>query len=328
MLFTAKRKSSIIFKDHVIRLIDSNKPDLDSIRAFHQRFLPEDIIREGKIRDLETLKMILEDCVGEWKLKGQEVAFLVPDSQVVVRKVQVPSDIQDNELKGYIFLDIGTSIHLPFENPVFDIHTIEVTDEGRIVLLYAAPEEIVTGYAELLEKVKVKPVAADLSPFAIFRLYQECGQGGLEDNTLCIELNVQTANLSIFDGGNLVFSRHLRMNVDIGGWKKEKGEDDLEYLVWAGSEEHLWGELRDIISEIERVMSFYRFSLNQGKKQITHILLTGEHPWILKFHERLKEMTELAIYTFPEKMFFTAKGQSIPSSFYTCLGLSLKEVKK
>jgi type IV pilus assembly protein PilM len=326
MLFPTKRKVSIVFQDHVLRLIDSSKPDLSSVRFLCQRRLPEDIILEGKIRDHDTLKLILEEMVAEGKLKGQKVAFLVPDSLVVVRKVQIPLDIQESEMKGYIFLEIGSSIHLPFDNPVFDIHVIEETDQVRNVLVYAAPEEIVQEYAEILETVKLRPTAVDLSPFAIYRLYHKSEKAHPEDHLLCVEFNIQTVNLSIFKGDELVFMRHIRMNMDLDAWKVKRADGGQEELAWSGSEEHLLGEMQDMLSEVERIMNFYRFSLNLGKEQITRILLTGDHPNLASFQERLMNLTDIPLDTFSQP-FFTVKGERIPVSYHLCLGLSLKEVE-
>lgn len=57
--------------------------------------------------------------------------FLVPDSRLVIRKVAIPKDIKDDEIKGYLYLEMGTSIHLPFEEPIFDVVLLEETEEKR-----------------------------------------------------------------------------------------------------------------------------------------------------------------------------------------------------
>jgi type IV pilus assembly protein PilM len=326
-LINNRRRVSLVIKDHVIRFVDTGKPSLSAIRAFGEQYLPEGVIRDGKIIGADDLQITLEQCIDEWAIKRREVQFLVPNPYAVVRKVTVPADIPVGEIGGYLFLEIGSSIHLPFEDPYFDFHVLSQTEATNEVLLFASPESMITEYTTLLESVKLKPVAADLSPLAIYRLYYHLGQANENDHLLCIQFDVQTVHVSIFVQHKLVFMRHLRMNVDLNGWKEIMNQDESVMLEWQGDKEYILGEIQDMVTEIERVMNFYQFSLNQGKSHVTKILLTGEHPYIQDVHEKLSAITEIEINHLFYQGIETVKGQLIPIRYALALGLSLKEVK-
>lgn len=321
------RRVSLIIRDHVIRCLDVKNRNLQSIRLCGERYLPEGLIREGKIADMETLQIILEECIQEWGIQKCEVQFLVPDPFVVVRKLHIPEDVLDAEVKGYFYMEIGASIHLPFENPVFDYEILGIQNNKKEVLFYAAPENIVVDYANLLEKVKLKPVAADISSLAMYRLYYQLGRALKDDHLLCIQFDIQSVNMGIFKEYQLVFMRHLKMNIDLAGWNLQRDDLGIETLKWSGDPDYLQGEIQNMIGEIERVMNFYRYSLNQGKEEITRILITGDHPDLEVIEQRLKDMMDVPVDSFGEDPFVTVKGDPILLRHYLSLGLALKEVQ-
>ena len=53
-----------------------------------------------------------------------------------------------------MYLELGTSIHLPFEEPVFDAVVLSEEKDKKEVLIFAAPEENVMEYSQLFSDVK------------------------------------------------------------------------------------------------------------------------------------------------------------------------------
>lgn len=322
-----KEKVNIIFKDHVIRYLDSKKQGKQAIKYVGENFLPEGIIEDGKIKDKEYLRLMLQSCVETWKIKNREVQFLVPDSAVVVRHLQIPKEIEEQELKSYLYMELGTSIHLPIDNPVFEVIPLGVKEDKQEILFYAAPESLILDYSSLLEEVKLQPVAADLSPLAMYRLYYHHFKPTTEDHTLCIQFDIQNVNISIFREHKLYLMRHLKMEADPKAWKQGKDERGIDSLLWSGDKEHLHNQIDDMITEIERIIDFYRFNLTQGNGEITRIFLTGDHPNLNDIFRRINELTEIEVDFFLEEDFTTSNGTPITSRHYLSLGLSLKEGK-
>ncbi|MHC8522711.1 type IV pilus biogenesis protein PilM [Rossellomorea sp. H39__3] len=134
------------------------------IQRHGEKRLPEGTISNGKILEPGVLRSFMEQCVEEWGIARQHVQFLVPNTQMIVRRVLIPADVQDDEVESHLFMELGTSIHLPFEHPLYDAVVAGMKDGKKEVILIAAEEKTVLDYQDLLELSSLKPVAADISP--------------------------------------------------------------------------------------------------------------------------------------------------------------------
>lgn len=326
--FQTKKRVHLELNDYVIRYIETKHQGLDGVKAIGERYIPSGLINDGKIVDVERLSIILEECVKDWNIKGKHVHFFVPDAYAVVKKVTIPMDIPEDEAKGYLYLQIGTDIHLPFENPIIDIDFLSVNEETqeREVLLFAAPEEIINAYQSLLEGVKLKPLVADMSVLSLYRLYSASGQAKASDHLLCLQFNVHSLNISIFSNHKLSLFRHLRLDEEEDLWKPEKDDQGIQMIKWQGETEKFHRHIQDMINEIERVMNFYRFSVHKGEQGITKIVIAGENPSIGEIEGALKQSIEaphISLYKQPNEAF------SQPEKYYrfqALLGMALKEV--
>ena len=323
-----QRAVSFVLKDHVIRFVETkNLPEIQ-VQKWGERYLPAGIIKEGKILDRETLIIVLEECVADWKLKNRTVSFLVPDQYTVLRKLKVPADVKEDEIRGYLFMELGTSIHLPFEDPVFDFHLLpESQSSQKEILLFATPEETVQDYSDVFEEAKLKPAAADVSSLALYRLYDNLNHDKTNENLLMIQFDLTTVNVSIFENHQPVFIRHLLMDVDMVKWEYPKqGENDGRKPVYSGDSTDVRHSLKDIYSEIDKVMNFYRYSLNQGKQQITKIFIDGDHPWFEEIFAEIKDRLDVPVVKLANQLLQTNGEIRNLSSFHLNIGLALKEV--
>ncbi|EIJ79044.1 Tfp pilus assembly protein, ATPase PilM [Bacillus methanolicus PB1] len=323
--FGNKRTINLTMKDYVIRFAELKQAYPPVISRWGERFLPPGLIKDGKIKDFEMIESILEECVEDWKIAKRPIRFLVPDQFVVIRKISIPADIQDDEIKGYLYMELGTSIHLPFDEPVFDYFPISSSDhEKKEILLFAAPEEMVTEYASLFEQVKLKPAAADISCLALYRLYFEQEKYSENENLMMMHIDLLTVNISIFEGHLPVFMRHLPLEFDVSKWDHTTSTDQEN--SYSGDSQEVLNPLENIYKEAERVMNFYRYSLNQGNRQITKILIDGDHPWIEEIYKEIKVRFEIPTVTIESRTIEAAPEDRAVSPFHLNIGLGLKEV--
>ena len=77
---------NIIITDRCIRYLELKQAKPPVAAKWGERLLPNGLISNGKIQDYETLVMILEECVDEWKIRNRKVRFLIPESLVIIRK--------------------------------------------------------------------------------------------------------------------------------------------------------------------------------------------------------------------------------------------------
>ncbi|ACJ33010.1 type IV pilus biogenesis protein PilM [Anoxybacillus flavithermus] len=312
-LFTMKNKvGNIVIKDHVIRYVELKQKQPLVLHTCEEWPLPEGIVRDGKIVDEEQLTHIMEQCVDMWKMKHRRIRFLVPDPLVVVRNIPLPKDIAHEDIRSYLFMEIGASIPLPFEDAVFDYTVLEKTKEALHVLLFAAPETNVMQYVELFETVKLKPIVADISPLSLYRLFYHFHLANDVDHFLFVQFDLSSLNVSVFYQHRPLFTRQLAFDAQWTHWEKTK-----EGWKWENEGQPEW-QLEDIYKELDRVMNFYRFSLQKGEAQITRVVVTGDHPLVHTFSDRLKERLDVAVETLTLPL-------PIDRAYYLPIGLGLKE---
>src|SRR5690625_1094032 len=287
----AKRTVHIVIEDYVIRMIENNGRDLASIRVCVEKHIPKGIIDKGKLIDEPAFYDLIKSLVQENGLKGRNVRFFVPQSLIILREIEIPEDVQQDHIKQYINLEIGNTIHFPFKHPIFDIYTKEAK-ENKVTIL-AAPEDELLKYIQMFSDVSLKPTIVEIQPLGIYRYFLNSQYHEFEANIfMIIEYNLFSVNISVFRNHKVEFLRHQPLTLAENHWKYN--EETSEY-VFTGDELNYQGELDDLLSEIERLMNFYRFSLHQGEKEINHIIMVGDTPYLSKIVNLVNQRYSISV---------------------------------
>ncbi|MCP8617938.1 type IV pilus biogenesis protein PilM [Salirhabdus salicampi] len=326
-LLTNKRYANIEFQDYVIRyaeLKSQKKPVV--VTNCDEHYLPSGVVENGKIIDHDLFSRAIKQCVRKWQLKGKQVRFIVPDSSVIVRKMDVPSKIADEELVGHVYFELGHSIHLPFENPLIDVVPLGAKSEDtKEVLVVASSEEIVNSYYNYLKDERVIPTVADISPLCQYRLLDHFGLTNENDQFMLIQCNVKSVSLSIFEQHRPVFTQEVNVPYPENSWKvvplHQGGQLNREQF----QRKHVLNAFEEVYNEIDRILRFYQFSLHNGERQITRILMTGDHPFLEELMEHIKERYGIPLDILPPNEIRTTKNSNPNYKFYNVLGLAMKE---
>jgi type IV pilus assembly protein PilM len=327
-LFSGSNKVvNLVLNDHSVRYVELKQKNPAIPLHYGQRILPAGIIMDGKIQDIDTLMNILDECIDDWKIAKREIRFTVPDSLVIIRKVSIPADVKEDEIHGYLYLELGTSIHLPFEDPVFDVITLGAEGQKQEILVFAAPEQYVNEYADLFKSLRLKPIAADISPLAIYRLYHQLDMHRANEVLLSVQFDLDVVSMCVFEEHTPVFMRHIPGDMKENWSVKfgEGGNHSEQKMVYVGELAELTYQLEEIYRDITKLMDFYRYSLTHGKKEVTRILVNGDHPMLERVHADMKELFEIPVDTLRVSMPGIEQG-SLPSCYNLALGLGLKEV--
>ncbi|MEH7273204.1 type IV pilus biogenesis protein PilM [Neobacillus vireti] len=326
-LFSAKNRIiNLVLNDHSIRFLELKQSNPPTAQKWSERFLPPGIIVDGKIVDVDSLSNILEQCIEEWKIKGRSIRFIVPDPLVIIRKVSIPADIQEDEIKGYLYLELGSTIHLPFEEPVFDYHLLTNNGKTQDILLFAAPEQYVMEYADLFSSLKLNPLAADISPLSLYRLYHHLEKSNDKEILFTVQFDLTSVNLCIFEGSVPMVMRQFSLPFNVDDWEYNQGLLGLVEFTYTGSSEELALHFEDIFREINKLVDYYRFSLSNEKLDVTKFLVNGDHPMLKAIYDEMIDRLEVPV----EMLMVTSeeKGKTnVPSSLLLPLGLALKEVQ-
>lgn len=317
----AKSVVNIVIEDYVIRMVENNGKDFISIKLLAEKVLPINIIKNGKIIDEMLFFNFMKEVVDEWGIKGKSVRFYVPHALVIMRELQIPDPVIPSEIKQYITMEIGDSIHFPFDNPIFDVYHVSGEENVEQVTVFAAPEEEIIKYTNVFHDVKLKPIAVDVQALGTYRyFYDQPAQIQPNDVYLFLEINLTSANLSIFSNHYMEFLRFQSLNVSPADW--QPSHDELVDWTFTGDGAYLEGLIIDQINEIERIMNFYQYSIHQGQKAVTHIVLLGDLPHINDIRSGLYEQYTLPVITLsagplPIK-------ETVSPAFIPALGLALR----
>jgi len=324
-LFSSKNRIiNIVLTDHSIRFLELKQMNPPVAQRWNERFLPPGIITDGKIMDIDSLSNILDECISDWKIQRRKVRFVVPDPLVIIRKVSVPADIQEDEIKGYLYLELGSSIHLPFEEPVFDFYLLSNNGKTKDLLLFAAPEQQVLEYSDLLASLKLNPIEADISPLAIYRLYHQLEHERPDEIVFSVQFDLTSVNLSIFEQHVPLIMRQFPLPFNMEQWDIKN--DALGHLLckFKGSTEELTFQFEEIFREINKLIDFYRYTLNSHKQDISKFLLNGDHPMLYAIYNELKDRYEIPVDLLLPEDQLRGKNDSVPQSMLVNLGLALK----
>ncbi|GER66184.1 type IV pilus biogenesis protein PilM [Weizmannia acidilactici] len=328
--FPGSRKiGNFIMKDHVIRYLELKQANPPIVQIFGEHYLPEGLIRDGKIVDVETLSMIAEECLDDWGLKRGKhlIRFTVPEHLVVVRKVAVPKEVAVDEIEGYIYIELGSTIHLPFEDPVFDYTLLTEANEEKQILLFASPKDIVQDYVDFFNGIRLSPVAADISPLCAYRSFYQLNQLNPMDHILLLQFDLSMVNATIFHQHFPFLMRELEVDIPFSKWEVETNAFGEKKYHWPEGDPLLQYQTENIYKELDRIMNYYQFSMRQGKAAVNKILLNGDYPYLQDITGKLSEQFGLPVETaLIEKVSSTA-GAPFPARFVPLLGLALKEVK-
>ena len=315
---------NIEIKDHVIRFTELASNESLSVHAMGEYLLSSGIVRDGKIEDYFTLSTILEQCVEEWKIARRKVRFLVPDQHVLVRRIKIDKDIADDEIEGHLYLQLGTEIHLPFEEPVFDIVVLGDKGEQKEILLFAASEEVVKQYSDLLQSCKLKPSVFDISPLANYRLYQSLYLSQPEEHLMLLHFDLCGVNVSVFTEDKPTFMRYMPIRSEQEQWEVKRDSLGIQQWTYNGVKEQYDDLLQDVYTEIDRVMTFYKFNVSEGQQEVSSLVVMGDHPFLLDIVDQMKYRFNIPIFSLVDANRTNEKIRNIDYRYYLPIGLALR----
>ncbi|MCM3637279.1 pilus assembly protein PilM [Sporosarcina luteola] len=310
-----KQPATLTIEDDAIRFVRLKSQDPLVVDVAEEVMLPPNTVVEGKIVDAEALVVILEGYLKEWGIAKRDVQFLAPDTYVMIRKVPYPEDIESDELKGHFFIEIGSTIYLPFDDPVFDVVPCSLNEDSKEAILIASKESILDKYEDVLKAVKLNPVVADIGPLALYRLAYKVYQFGGDEHVLIADMHDGVLTVSIFHKHYPLFMRPVDLSQSA----------DLSIVADAQVDPHSVTPTT-IVMELEKLMNFYRYNLHNGSASITHLLVNGEYGDMEKLLSAIRERFSIEAERLLKKPLQLQDGQQLPATFNRTIGLALKEV--
>lgn len=326
-ILTSNKTINIVIEDYAIRLVEYTGGGLQKVKNVKEKAVPYGLIEHGRILDEMEFYTFLKETVREWGIKRRQVRFYVPDSLVIMKKESFPANLPENEIVGHFYMELGQTLYLPFDEPIFDVYPLPLTDKDsptREGLLFAVPKDEIVKYTTIFEDAGLKPVAADVRALGIYRFYEAIRQDEFFDEAvLFFELNLNSISISIFSDNRPEFLRYLDLDISLKDWEVTQSEDGTLAWQFIGDEARYLGLLDDQMIELERIMNFYRYSLYKGEKMVTRIVLLGDFPNLDIVRNKVKQTASVPVQIMNASL-SSSTDQQLSRSFIPALGLALK----
>ncbi|QFF99570.1 pilus assembly protein PilM [Psychrobacillus glaciei] len=322
-MFKSKKKRFIALEvnAYIIRAIVLDSPDINQATLYEQP-LQAGIMDGDVIRDEMALYDILKDLIKGWGIKRYDVRFFVPDSSVMMKTFEHPKELSSSKLKGYVEMELGRTIHLPFSQPLIDVYD-EKPNDGEATL-FAAPSEDIFKMGGILDDLSLHPTISDVRTLSTIRFMEKVKTFVADKSYLITDWSINGVSISIYTPGKLEFLRYQTIDSPTQNWQSRQENEKDVMCFYDGEIEEYRSLLIDQIAEIDRILNFYRFSLYKGEKAVDEIIILGDSPEIDYITSEMR-----ANYGTPIQYFDDATIQSVYPNFKAkhvpLLGLVLKE---
>ncbi|KXG43049.1 pilus assembly protein PilM [Tepidibacillus infernus] len=305
-IFSKKQRLlSIVFEEHKIRFLEASIIERE-ISTVHQVFSIENsIVDEGGILDKKKWTELLKTQVKQYKIKAKSVHLVIPSSFIIVRQLTLP-DVQEKDLKQMVQFEIGSTIHLPFEQPIIDLVKIKtkepiLNEEGELaaqVVLVAAPGQLIYPLVEGLQENRLKAKIIDIPALSLYRLFKQLHPQLKDEPILLSYVTKEGIDIHILDEGIVWFTRHIPMVITsfLSDLSVEEVLDAKTLLERIQKKENYQSYVFDLGNEIERAINFFQYTLNKRDKRMKGCWIATDLPFTDSFYQYLQERIDVTVH--------------------------------
>ncbi|MDR0922390.1 MAG: hypothetical protein LBM95_08410 [Lactobacillales bacterium] len=302
-------------------------------------------VKNERLRNEDEFSDLLHKLLKSHKLSHKNIVYSALNSKLLIRTILNENFGSEKEIYEYIFLELGNSIVLPFDNPVFDLLVLDnksgknkkipgkrnkekdvkkktikrnrFSVKGSIPFI-ATSQTVLESIGDGITKSGNQPVAVDCNSLAYVRVFRR--EIKVSENFLLVEFDSGTATITIFEEFSPVFVQHEEYNKV--NWRYiEKNGTILPSFDEIKEQEQLVN-LSHIISD---VCTYFENALSMGN-HISHIYLVGNHPLLRTEVTTIIQSVNSVEVTPLISTITNSDGKLVPNRFMLSLGLALKEL--
>ncbi|MCD5401093.1 type IV pilus assembly protein PilM [candidate division NPL-UPA2 bacterium] len=279
---------------------------------------------EGKIVDADIIAGRIRSLFKKKGFRGKRCLTSLSGESVTLRSFTLPK-MTSKELAGAIHYEVEKHIMLSPEEVVYDYMPLRDFSEIEMeVLLVAASREIVDSYMDVMQKAKLYPLAIEVDPFALIRLFRffQAKHAEREKNSSCVLLDIgaNASTLVIIEdfryafsrtlpfGGNH-FTRRVMAEEGMGQEKVEKEKKKDGFFDLRGAVE----AAEDLALEVQRTVEYYFYKITGGGRTAEFLYLTGGGAGIPRLTDFFTSNLDLKTFLLDPESFF-GKGKRVALS--------------
>ncbi|WP_281887215.1 type IV pilus biogenesis protein PilM [Paenibacillus sp. YYML68] len=193
------------------------------------------------------------------------------------------------------------------------------------VMLVAAPSELVDSYMSVAQQAGLKVSSLEIKAFSLYRVIEETQFTDKLGTLLVLDVNERMADVSIFYNGMLKITRTIPVSF-VQKNTQATTEIDQLFSTFSNPDAEFRNSCNDLGHELERLMNFYKYTLNNRSQEFTRLVLAGDVSRLNDIAHMLQERLQLQIERFYSDQ-LQVKNMFFPELFPTYavpIGLALR----
>lgn len=322
-MFNFKKTSclSVELNDYVLRGLVKKGPDSDQWQVVEVP-LPKGVVQDASITDEMALFDIMKANLLKLGGKNQNVRIFVPDTSVLLKVFEHPADVKSEKLLEYVQMELGRSIHLPFQEPLIDVYDHK-PDDG-VAVLFAVPPDEVGKLMGILQDINMHPEAVDIRALCNLRLLEQMGNVTNEQTYLIADWSINELSICIYSFGQVEFLRFQTINTDMNKWRAVESEGELTF-EYDGELDDYRSHIIDQVLELDRIQNFFKFSLHKGEKSVDEMILMGDNSLLQAIYQIVSDNVSTPLTLIDDASIQKFYPQ-LKAKHASLIGLALKEV--
>jgi Tfp pilus assembly PilM family ATPase len=143
------------------------------------------------------------------------------------------------------------------------------------VMLVASPLELIEEYTAIAQSAGLTTLSIEFKALSLYRIIEKTGLIPAESTFVVVDINDYAVDLSIFHTGELKITRNIPMNFQ--ELRDSEPQDQIGILLqFSDPKSQLLDAASELSSELERLMNFFRYSLNNRNQEFDHIVVSGD----------------------------------------------------
>ncbi|MBW5799277.1 type IV pilus biogenesis protein PilM [Halomonas elongata] len=254
---------------------------------------------ENRIHDDDVVADALSCALAVAKPLGKRACVAVPAGAAIVRTLNLPASLDEEDIESRLQLESDKHIPFPFDDITFDFQSLGPCDDAvdqQAVLLVACRRQAVEQRAGLLRRVGLMPVAVDVDTFAVERAMSAPwirSSSSEEDGAglALVDVGADSSAFYILQRGRVVY----RHDIALGGRMLIEGVGDRHGAEHGhGLPDDTLAPFADALAgQVGRALQLYH-AAGQGL-EIRHMSLAGSVSVLPGLVGRLAEKSELRV---------------------------------
>ncbi len=252
---------------------------------------PPNSITEKSIVDADAVGEAIRRAVKRSNTKASEVAIAISGDAAITKVIQMPRNLNDNDLEAQVEIQADQYIPFPMEEVSFDFQVIgeSPNDPDMVdVLLVATRTENVDQRRAAVEAAGLKARIVDVEPFALENacklLTHQMPDGGMDNQIAVVDFGASNTTFSVLQDLRVVYTRDFNfggqqlteeimriygLSLEDAGRAKKEGGLPSNYQP-----EVLDPFVDDMTQQVSRSLQFFLAS-GGGREQPDQILVCG-----------------------------------------------------